>query len=644
MGIYDNWTYTDLHQLNLDWVIKTVAKLQGSIDSVISDAQTIVDNASGYADSAAESAKTAGDAADLAEGYSDDSQQSANNAAQYLSSIIQMYNTMLALTGSPLVASQASDMTDTNKIYVYVGSEVGYTYGHWYYFNGSVWTDGGAYNSSALNTNKTLTIADQAADAKATGDKIDALSSKILTERSIDVVSTIPHPTGYESGYISGSIGSTWTNSNSVYYIHARVRFSESNYPQLKGAKFIKYTPAPGYSARITEFDPDTDIITNLWGQINTNTYPEYMGYPIVAPYNPERNYFVSVGRFNNSDAATYADDQSFIDTLDLSIVYLYGNGKTNLPKTGKSEYFEINSRGSNVEAVLMLPDNYAVNGTPVRLVMACHGESGYIDSANDIWYNSSWISFMDDLLAAGYAVFDCNIFPTSTGTSVMGADYGSPIQVYNLKQCYDYITDNYNVYPQIFVHGSSMGGCAATAFTNTYPELVLAESGFAGRDIVRYVKVIKDGTDTTEMDKIAVAYGYNDSGDLIADKWSMIAGMFPSLSLAEINNGSITLVPDRSDDFSNWLTYVCQIAELSRNASFTPRMGTKRVPYKAWNSWADNVNRTKTQQVLRQAYNQISATPYDLVEYESATHSQLTYGSVNDMRNELIDWFKRWE
>ena len=24
MGIYDNWTYTDLHQLNLDWILKTI--------------------------------------------------------------------------------------------------------------------------------------------------------------------------------------------------------------------------------------------------------------------------------------------------------------------------------------------------------------------------------------------------------------------------------------------------------------------------------------------------------------------------------------------------------------------------------------------------------------------------------------------
>lgn len=55
-----------------------------------------------------------------------------------------------AAVGSPLVANTASNMTDTTKIYVYTGSETGYTTGHWYYYNGSAWTDGGVYNSQGI--------------------------------------------------------------------------------------------------------------------------------------------------------------------------------------------------------------------------------------------------------------------------------------------------------------------------------------------------------------------------------------------------------------------------------------------------------------------------------------------------------------
>ncbi len=34
MGIYDNWTYTDLHQLNLDWILKELKKLQEQTSSL----------------------------------------------------------------------------------------------------------------------------------------------------------------------------------------------------------------------------------------------------------------------------------------------------------------------------------------------------------------------------------------------------------------------------------------------------------------------------------------------------------------------------------------------------------------------------------------------------------------------------------
>lgn len=50
--------------------------------------------------------------------------------------------------GSPLVAPTASAMTRTNRVYVYTGSEVGYTKGNWYYYNNGVWESGGAYNSA----------------------------------------------------------------------------------------------------------------------------------------------------------------------------------------------------------------------------------------------------------------------------------------------------------------------------------------------------------------------------------------------------------------------------------------------------------------------------------------------------------------
>lgn len=78
--------------------------------------------------------------------------------------------TIRAQVGAPLVASTSSAMTDRTRIYVYTGTQTGYTKGNWYYWSGSAWTSGGVYNSVAVDTDKTLSVADQAADAKATGE------------------------------------------------------------------------------------------------------------------------------------------------------------------------------------------------------------------------------------------------------------------------------------------------------------------------------------------------------------------------------------------------------------------------------------------------------------------------------------------
>jgi molybdopterin converting factor small subunit len=79
-----------------------------------------------------------------------------------------------AYYGSPLKAATVAEMTDKNRVYVYTGSESGYTNGNWYYWDGSTWASGGVYNSVAVDTDKTLNVSGKAADAKVTGDAIRA--------------------------------------------------------------------------------------------------------------------------------------------------------------------------------------------------------------------------------------------------------------------------------------------------------------------------------------------------------------------------------------------------------------------------------------------------------------------------------------
>ena len=112
-----------------------------------------------------------------------------------------------SMVGSPLVASTASAMTDHNKIYVYTGSESGYTNGNWYYWNGSAWTSGGVYNAVAFETDKTLSVENMPADAKVVGKLFNGFNAVQLISDHADVQSKT------ESGL-------TWSCSNGVFTIN----------------------------------------------------------------------------------------------------------------------------------------------------------------------------------------------------------------------------------------------------------------------------------------------------------------------------------------------------------------------------------------------------------------------------------------
>lgn len=52
--------------------------------------------------------------------------------------------------GEPSTVATVAEMTNTDLTYIYSGSETGYTAGHWYYWDGTAWTDGGQYASGMI--------------------------------------------------------------------------------------------------------------------------------------------------------------------------------------------------------------------------------------------------------------------------------------------------------------------------------------------------------------------------------------------------------------------------------------------------------------------------------------------------------------
>lgn len=94
-------------------------------------------------------------------------------------------------SGHATTANVVADMTDTTKIYVYTGSESGYTVGNWYYYDGTAWVSGGRYTDSVqFETDTTLSVSGKAADAKTVGDELTDIKeglSAINTATSDDV-------------------------------------------------------------------------------------------------------------------------------------------------------------------------------------------------------------------------------------------------------------------------------------------------------------------------------------------------------------------------------------------------------------------------------------------------------------------------
>lgn len=54
--------------------------------------------------------------------------------------------------GAPIVVSTAASMIDTTKTYLYMGNEVGYYNGDWYYYDGTNWVAGGSYGGSTVDS------------------------------------------------------------------------------------------------------------------------------------------------------------------------------------------------------------------------------------------------------------------------------------------------------------------------------------------------------------------------------------------------------------------------------------------------------------------------------------------------------------
>ena len=105
--------------------------------------------------------------------HTDDSDEGDDTITPTVKERVAVLETMIqrVASGTPIVVSSASAMTDTDQIYVLS------TDGKWYYHNGSAWVAGGEYG--AVSTDTTLTQSGKPADAKTVGDAIEEVQDAL---------------------------------------------------------------------------------------------------------------------------------------------------------------------------------------------------------------------------------------------------------------------------------------------------------------------------------------------------------------------------------------------------------------------------------------------------------------------------------
>lgn len=193
--------------------------------------------------------------------------------------------------GAPLISTKISEMKDKTRVYVYTGTEEEYIAGNWYYWDGSAWISGGIYNSAAVETDETLSVAGKAADGAKTGEAIEKLredlekntlkdgsvttskiADKAVTGDKINFIDQILFPMYIPTEDLASESGShhdytiEFEVGTPYIYMIAQTRLQGSNWGQLSAPYKSSINNWKSYDVNLGSA---SDLLVKLWN------YPE---------------------------------------------------------------------------------------------------------------------------------------------------------------------------------------------------------------------------------------------------------------------------------------------------------------------------------------------------------------------------------
>lgn len=294
---------------------------------------------------------------------------------------------------------------------------------------------------------------------------------------------------------IAGGLGSTGSDSDSDYNLtnYARTKYL----PVSGGDTVVIYDPTNPQKSLYAFVYPDigttglritnytvTDYGAGASYQFAVPDGYKYLRMTTKGPQTGDRTKSLSIKRCMTADGNILLVKGEEVATATAEGVTVLGQTvsrrKLSRPSNGivrfgvqvDTSFWTDGATMQTDYGILMLPTNYTPNGTPVRLVIACHGAgTSYTADCDTVPVQPA--EYLVKCL--GYAVMDVNGYPGGK------LHYGSPVALRSYLAAYRYVVDNYNIRTDgCFVYGSSMGGLSSNMIVNSGAVPVLAQGGFA--------------------------------------------------------------------------------------------------------------------------------------------------------------------